>query len=392
MSKRYSRSEILFLTAYSLWLIFEVLNLTYFRQMMPLSDIRQGVRKLVYLLLILKLYDDNELDAGTLAGLAVIAVTYLICRRAEITDLFVSVCFIVSMRNVDYRKVFRVTIILQLLIMAATVTTSISGLLPNELWTGPDMRERYDWGYTYCTYGSHIAMFLSLLYMSLKKTLKLWQALLLFGFNYLWARGTMTNTDLYLFIFSIAGTYLLGRMQLAFDNKRIEKLCFFLIGIIVPATALTAQVIYDGSEALWLKANLFFNGRLKLGHDGLDEYGIPLLGRKIRWVGAGSKKKHPDWIYNYVDCSYLKYAIHYGIIFEVILLVGIVLLGIWVAGNTNPGLKIAYISWLIFGMIDAELLVLSFQPIMLLLGYVFAARQNAPELRMENMPVVKCGG
>ena len=117
-------------------------------------------------------------------------------------------------------------------------------------------------------------------------------------------------------------------------------------------------------------------------------------------MGASGNRLHPDWVYNYVDCSYLKYLLNYGLIFFILLMLAIVLLGKWVADTRNPGMVIAYLIWLAFGMIDAELFELAFQPFMLLLAKplvemtpaVFTAprtisqsrRRNAPALLSEN--------
>ena len=385
MKQRLSRSEILFLAAYGLWLIFAVLSLTYFKDFIPLSDIRKAVEKIVVLLLACKLLEDNELDTGTLLGLAVMGLAWVICQKADITDLYLYAWFIFSMRNLDYRRVFRFTILLQLVLMGLTVGCTLMGLLPNELWRASmvqelagdvsqssEYRDRYSWGYTYCTYGSHIALFLTLTYMSLKKTLKLWQALMLLAFNLLWLKGTNTYTDLFLFLFSIIGLYVVSRLQLGFSSRKIARILYALAGPAMAVISIGAQYLYDGREPLWRRANSFFNGRLKLGNEGIREYGIPLLGQKLKWVGARGAKLHPDWVYNYVDSSYLKYAIHYGILFEIVLLVGLFALGWKVAEEKNPGLQMAFLTWVIYGMIDAELLVLAMQPIMLLLGLVLA--------------------
>ena len=69
-----------------------------------------------------------------------------------------------------------------------------------------------------------------------------------------------------------------------------------------------------------------------------------------------------------MDCSYLKYLLHYGIVFFVLLMIGIMIMGIWASDTKNVGFQIAFIIWLAFGMIDAELFEPAFQPFMLLLA------------------------
>ncbi len=391
MNERFTRSESLFLAAYSLWLVFAAIRLTYLKDLFAFSDLQKIAVDLAVVLLLIKLYTDDLLKEASLAGIAVIGLFYIIFRHTGAEQPMYMILFLFSARNVDLKKVFRVTIVIQLAVMIATVSTALLGIIPNEIWT--EHRERLAYGYTYCTYGSHIAMFLSLLYMSLKRTLKLHQAAILFGFNFLWYLGTDTNTDLYLFVFSIAGCYLISVLRFGFDSRKIAKICYMAVGPVIVAIALTAQFLYDGSQRFWVKASEFVNGRIRLGHEGIDLFGITVWGQKIKWVGAGGARKHPDWVYNYVDCSYLKYLLHYGIVFEILLLLGIILAGKYVAESRNPGLQVAFIAWLIFGAIDAEFFSLDFQPVMLLMGCAFMSKTEYSPARMpEFLRLSRAGG
>ncbi len=374
--QRFWRSEMLFLAAYSLWLVFAAFRLTYLRSILPITQYRDLAVDFSMILLALKFFVDGDLSPKTVAGLVIIGLFSVILRHTEADQPLYMLLFLCSMRNVDYKKVFRTSIVIQAFVMAATVLSARYGVIKNDNWEMAG-RIRYDWGYTFCTYGAHIAMFMSLVYMSIKRTLKTWQAVLLLGFNYLWYLGTNTNTDLILFLFSVVGCYLISISRFGFASGKFRKICFMLAGPVIAGVSITAQYLYDDSSNYWIMANDFVNGRLGLGHQGLMDYPLTLWGQKIRWVGAGSVKKHPDLIYNYVDCSYLKYLLNYGIVFEILLLLGIVLLGKYVADQQNPGLQMAFLCWLIFGAIDAELFNLDFQPILLLLGYAFSNRTHA---------------
>ncbi len=391
--QRFWRSEMLFLAAYSLWLVFAAIRLTDLRKIIPdYADLRSCAITLSMILLALKFYVDDRLDLTALAALLVVGLFVVIFRHTEAEQPLYMILFICSMRNVDYKNVFRVSLVIQALVMGLAVVAVMTGLMENVAWSEYG-RVRLAYGYSFCTYGAHIAMFMTLTYMSLKRTLKLWQTILLVGFNLLWFLGTNTNTDLYLFMLAVMGCILISLGRTGFSDRRWAKAVFMLAGPVIAGVSLAAQFLYVDSDWRWFKVNGFLNNRLKLGHMGIEEYGITLWGQKIKWVGAGSMRKNPGLIYNYVDCSYLKYLLHYGIVFEILLLIGIVLLGKFVAEQKNPGLQVAFLCWLLFGAIDAELFHMDFQPIMLLLGCVFMSGQREKNTVLKsNMQLLQAGG
>ena len=371
MNKRFTRSEILFLTAYILWLLFAVIRLTYLKDLFAFSVMNRYVEKIVMGLLLLKLIEDDRYGIKGILGICVVAALYYVSLQANATELVLPVGFIFSARNVDYRHFFKATLAVQLSVMAVSVTCSLMGVIPNEAWEEPE-RIRYSLGYTFCTYGSHISLFLTLVYMSLRKRLKFMEAALLLIWNLIWYQVTDTRTDLFLFVPAIVGCYVLGRLEIKMWTRWIYRLALMLAGPVIAFGAIAAQWYFDIDNALWLRFDHALNSRLRLGHDAITQYGFSLWGQYIKWVGRGGIKLHPDWVYNYVDCSFLKYLLHYGIVFFVLLLLGLVLVGRMVAESRNPALAVAFVAWLLYGAVDAELFALNFQPFMLLLGYSFA--------------------
>ncbi|MBO6015484.1 MAG: hypothetical protein J6P60_02720 [Lachnospiraceae bacterium] len=371
MNKRFTRSEFLFFAAYVLWLTFAAIKLTYFKEMFAFSDINEKIGNVALVILLLKFVVDDRYDWRGITGVLVTAVVYYISVHANAPGIWIPVCFVFGARNINYRDILKATMIVQLGVMAATVTCSLIGIIPNELWDEVT-RQRYSLGYTFCTYGSHISLFLTLIYLSLRRKINLWEMAFWLCWNGVWYRVTQTRTDLLLCVPFVLLCYLVGKLHLAFHSRKIAQSLYMIIGPLIASAAVAAQWFFDERIPEMRKINIALNSRLKLGHDAITEYGLRAFGQYIRWVGRGSIKHHPDWIYNYVDSSYLKYLLHYGVVFFILLMIGIVLMGKWVADSQNPGLQIAFVVWLLYGAIDAELFELGFQPFMLFLGYAFA--------------------
>lgn len=370
MNKRFTRSEFLFLMAYVLWLLFAAIRLTYLKNLFAFSTVNGYVEKIVMVLLVLKLIEDDRYGLRGTIGMIIVGMMYYISIKANAPGIMIPVYFIFSARNVDYREIFKATLLVQLSVMAVSVVCSLSGVIPNEVWMAGD-RERYSLGYTFCTYGSHISLFLTLIYMSLRKRIHLEEAVLLLLWNYVWYGVTDTRTDILLCTPAVILCYLFGRHKMPFYNQRIGDALYMLAAPVLGLGAIAAQALYNPNHFRWSAIDNMLSGRLGYGHDAIAEYDLKLWGQYIKWVGAGGQRLHPDWIYNYVDCSYLKYLLQYGIVFLLLLFTGMSLLGKRTFGSDNNGIKVAFIIWVLYGVIDAELFELNFQPFMLLLGYVF---------------------
>ncbi|MBO6015647.1 MAG: hypothetical protein J6P60_03560, partial [Lachnospiraceae bacterium] len=192
MNKRFTRSEFLFFAAYVLWLSFAAIKLTYFKEMFAFSNINEQVGNVARLLLLLKFVVDDTYDRRGIAGVVMAAVLYYVSIRANAPGIWIPVCFVISARNIDYRDILKATMIVQLGVMAATVTCSLIGIIPNELWDEV-VRLRYSLGYTFCTYGSHISLFLTLMYLSLRRKINLVEMFFLLIWNLIWYQVTKTR-------------------------------------------------------------------------------------------------------------------------------------------------------------------------------------------------------
>lgn len=370
MNKRCSRSEFLFFVAYILWLVFAVMKLTYLKELIPYKTINDYVEKAVILLLLAKFIDDDKYGMKGILGIFVVGILYYVSLQAKAPGIMIPVYFIFSARNIDYKHIFKVTFAIQLGMMAVSVLFSLNGVILNEVWD-EDTRARYSLGYTFCTYGSHISFFLTLIYMSLRKRINFLETMVLIAWNFVWFEVTNTRIDLLLCVPAIVGCYVLSKLKIEVKDNCFYRTVLMAAGPVMAGVAIAGQWFYQIGSEKWWRIDNILNGRLSLGRQAINTYGISVFGQYIKWVGRGGIKKHPDWIYNYVDCSYLKCLINYGFIFFILLMLGIVLVGNYCVKEKNVGLAVAYIFWLAYGMVDAELFELAFQPFMLLLGIAF---------------------
>lgn len=366
MTNQFTKSELYFYFAYVIWLLLAVIKLTYLKNLIPYNSLYDLVINLVYVLLILKFFSDQKQGKRDFFGLFIVGVMYLLLKISEADRFIIFIYFIYSSRNIKFTGIFKVTIIIQLLVMSLSIITSLKGIIPNEIWD-IETRARYSMGYSFCTYGSHIFFFLTLIYISIRNNPKTREVIILFIGNCIWYFVTKTRIDFLLFGFMVALLYLFRNFKLNIFDNMLKKLLIFASPIACFVSILV-QALYNENNVLLLKLNSMLNGRIQLGNEAIDKYGITFLGKYIKWVGRGGIKSHPEWSYNYVDCSYLKYLLNFGLLFIVILIIGLMFAGNFVYRQKNIGLSIAYLLWVLYGMINAELFELAFQPFMLLCG------------------------
>ena len=375
MSTKLKRSELLFYVAYILWLVFAVMKLTYLKDLVPYKTINEFVENVVMVLLLLKLLDDDRHGLKGMVGIAIVGILYYVSIQAKAPGIMIPIYFIYSARNINYKDIFKVTMAIHLGVMAMSVVCSLNGIILNETWD-EETRVRYSLGYTFCTYGSHISFFLTLMYISVREKIKLVEMIGLLAWNFVWYKVTDTRIDLLLCIPAIVGCYILPKIKVEVKDHWVYRSLLVAAGPVIAGVAIAGQWFFDSSNEIFAKINNVLNGRLQYGYAALHEYGVTFWGQYVKWVGRGGIRKHPDWVYNYADSSYVKYLVHYGIFFTAILLIGVMLVATVIVKEKNNGLAIAFVLWLIYGMIDAELFDLAFHPFMLLIGYAITNTCN----------------
>ena len=141
---------------------------------------------------------------------------------------------------------------------------------------------------------------------------------------------TIINLILYRYTDSRMGTFITEFAIICFYFVKMNKTkdIFWKFKSIIPYIVIIFAVLSVILTIAYDKVNLekineFSSNRLELQFRAWNEYGITLFGQKIEWVGQGITNKKLIWKdYNYVDNSYVKAIVNYGVIFFVIIMYG----------------------------------------------------------------------
>ena len=80
-------------------------------------------------------------------------------------------------------------------------------------------------------------------------------------------------------------------------------------------------------SAFMQKMNHLFSNRLSLGRMALEQYDVPLFGQEVIMQGAGYSETSPLGYYFYIDCSYIKMLVCYGLVVSIFIWMAYTLLG-----------------------------------------------------------------
>lgn len=385
MKIKYTRSSLLFLIAYVMWITVTLLRYTYiinlFPAKFPINVVLVYTQWLVYLLLALKFWDDRMYRIRNFVGLATVffigGIEYFV--QGKTGQIFMLCIFIYSAANVDFDDILKVSLFVEVVVFMLTIGLSFGGIIPNNIWD-EGMRHRYDLGFTYCTFGSHLMLFITMVYSCIRKRITFFEAVALAAVNVWLYSYNDTRLDLCIVIPFLVFFYVWTHFAKGIRKNIITRVMFQYSGVIIAVISIVAQVFYDPDIYISGKINELLSNRLDLGCRAVEEYGFTLFGQYIRWVGQGGVKLDPSLVYNYVDCSFLKYTLNFGIVFLILLLTGLVYIGGKAIERGEQVLCVSLLFLYVFAMVDAELCVLAFHPFLLKIGELL---NPAPEERDE---------
>lgn len=373
MKIKYTRSNLLFLIAYVMWITVTLMRYTYLQELLPeklpMNDVFMYTKWIVYILLALKFWNDGIYRFRNFVGLAVVFfVGYIEYSVQDKTVLLFMLCiFIYSASNVDFDDILKITLVVEVLMFVTVISFSLKGIISNNVWD-EGVRHRYDLGFIYCTFGSHLMLFITMVYSCIRKKITFFEAAAMVTISFLLYLYNDTRIDLCIVIPFLAFFYVWIHFFGEVKKNIITKIMFQYSGVIIAVISIAAQFFYNSDISIYARMNELLSNRLYLGKKAIQEYGFTLFGQHIRWVGQGSIKKNPLLVYNYVDCSFLKYTLNYGVVFLILLLIGLIYIGKRAIEAGDKALCVSLLFLYGFAMVDAELCVLAFHPFLLKIG------------------------
>lgn len=234
----------------------------------------------------------------------------VICAMSGYKNLMILLVFVIGAFDVDFDQILKAFFIENVVLIAATIVAEFAGIIPN-VGIPKSGGTVYSYGFYYTTEFSAHVLFVTLAYLFLR-------------------RGDYTYRTLVFSFIPMLMVYLLTQGRLAFflltgvlaalaflRAHREEALVFHPTFrnsyFVLAAISIVLMVVYDGSGILSMLNDLL-TGRLYYAHVGYQQYGVTIFGQQIEMQGWGGGRTLWAEDYFYVDCSYLKILLRFGIL------------------------------------------------------------------------------
>ena len=326
-------------------------------------------------LVLLKIFLFDDLDLKWLAIDAIVLILLLITwRTSKEFSLFSMGIFVLGARNVDFKRIIKIYFYVGMLLLAFVVISAMGGLIRNLVYRR-DMTNivRQSFGIAYPTdFAAHV-LYLILAYAYLKFGKIKWYdyAVFLAAAVFL-VKFSDARLSAYAIILSIPVLWIGQRAQTDHLLSRFIASFYWTVPILLAYLVIIASYFFTPSNKTLTKGNNASSGRLFLGHKAISEYGFSMFGKQIiehGWGGANGLKMSQNAPANYffVDSSFLRMTILYGIIMAIIILLAMTKIS-WESfqkGSFALASIIVIVS--VSAMVEQRLLDLAYDPFLIAL-------------------------
>ena len=225
---------------------------------------------------------------------------------------------LVLLVNVDMKVVLRNYVVVAGILVVGVFLLSLVGMVPNLQYNRAGVI-RNSFGFIYPTdFASHcFYLFLAISYLLKDKFI--WTRSL---FGVLLSAFIIKYCDARLNAVSILLATVIFIYFYYSNGKKIKIFALLPYSAVVFASIVTyLSYKFSWSNPFLVSINKLITGRLALGRNAFDTFGVHLFGtRNVQFIGSGGKTESVIG-YNYVDSSYVQMLFTYGIVPVVLLLI-----------------------------------------------------------------------
>ena len=363
--------EQLFFAAFALSLIASFVFNTTFMDYLNVNYVNL-VNYLAFALLIVKIYIFDNFKWYEYIGITVIlGLAFLSWRRTQLSNVMIIFSFIFAARGISFNKIVRQYFNINLMLMLLTMLYSLAGIIKNlAFFRGTTFR--YSLVTDYPTdFSAHIFyLCLAYCYLNYKKMGWLqWLGILVI--DYLTYLVTDTRVDALLMILMVLVMLSVSR-KLNTKLKKFIASSYWYLSIVLPYSYVLITYYFTFSNPVMVKLDQALSGRLALGKEGFDKYGITLLGKRVIERGWGGSDglhmmKNNPGKYFFIDSSFVRLLVINGLILGIIAL--LILVGISLRETVKHEYLLPAILFLVVSssLIDQHMLEITYNPFMLAL-------------------------
>ena len=339
-------------------------------------------RYMCYVNFLIKIAYDFKIDRKiTVSIIIAVFLALIVAVASKNRSIIFLVLIFMALRNMEFDKLIKIAFKIYMTLFLVVISFAMIGILPNwEFSRGNTIR--YALGFIYATdaIGMYLVTILMFFYIkkdhSTKTELLILETINVFMYSYTNGRVSFFLISIILFI------QFLSRFNFAkkvFYNTYIQKGLKFVcntLPIILFLGMHILVIMYANNNVIANKVNKLISDRIKLTYQAYRNYDVNLFGNNIKWQGWGGygyieQEESEDFTYNFVDNSYARLVLDYGIILSCLVICAYREVLIRNYNNKNYWLVFTIIFILIWAFIEQHIInigrnvfVLSFIPLL----------------------------
>ena len=376
-------AAVLFYVSFGVWLTYLFFAAGTFYGVYFTSDMRLAIRVFCGLLLLAGELLEHKWTWRTLGALAITGILAYCCTRANLVNAFDAIVIIFFGRNRDFKIAARIALCCFVFGLVVTILSAKLGIIENHI-TESATRTRDYLGFRYPLRPQMYLFIVTCLIIYLaQEKFNLVLAGLLIVANVLMFSFTGSRLSCSFAVMVVIAGFIFRKRQNAapISVSLVLASSFFVAALIGFTTAL----LYDPGVAWMVDLNTFFGERLRLAHDGIQDFGISLFGQRVNMVGGGLDVygNPKQGTYNYVDCVYIQLAILLGVVYLACYLAAMSVTTYRAFRKGDVLLGIIFVAFAFHGIIDNATMYLHYNVFLLACAPLLSEYQYEKALKLD---------
>ena len=339
------------------------------------SNALQRCNYLLVAILACKVYFfDKQTVRSFLLNSAVIVVGLVVWRKSHALDVLMMVMLILGARGIPFKAINEWFLKVGTILLLFCMLSFLVGITKDLIFVRHGV-DRHSLGILYPTdFAAHV-FFLILSYCYYAFERLNWRHYLTFALlAVLLFKLTQARLDVVAIILIIPVMAIAKAAKQGSGVAKIFASFYWGVSIVMAYLTMMMAYFYSGKNHLLTKVNSLISGRLQIGQEAIQRYGMSPLGNRVVEHGfgasAGAKMFYSSGMgsgYFYIDSSFIRLLVIYGLVAAVFFL------GVMMVISLRPTLggdyRLAAIMMMVAlsCMIEQHLLDLSFNPFLLAL-------------------------
>lgn len=317
---------------------------------------------------LLKIFFVDDYNWKQLLGeLIIITLAVVSMRSAASSVMLLLTVFVLGVRNVSFNKIIKIYFWISFILLVGIMISAFLGIIANLIFYRGNII-RHAFGIVYPTdFASHVlSLILAYCYLDFKhlNTIRYIGIALISLLLYYFCNTRLTSFTLLILIIA-----LIFAKQAQRGNRGAHIIMSYSWGVmpLLAYMSISLGVLYDKNVHILNKLNDLLSNRLSLSHHAIYHYGFTLFGQFVVEHGWGKGPNAAKSIHSYffIDSSYIRMVVIYGIIISAIVLYWLMKINMDAIRTKQYALCTVMIIIALDAFLEQHLLDLSYDPFIL---------------------------